>query len=957
LLTADLAIVAYERVGRILQARPDRLSEENREQDLGLAGAMLAVYRDGIGAARGELHRRVEALFADIACDPRRIRAFCKLLDEVAEYETDHGGKAAALRLEVFTRAAGLHPLVEEKHLVFEHPVDQAKKEIATELGRPWPEIEAALYRDVIDQQPLRSFAGYGSPQDLLDRYRVAQVQAALYRARQLRIIATTDFKAILRQAKLARLLHEVYRVSPEGYRIELTGPASVLAETRRYGVDMAKLIPSLLACSGWSLTARLETPWRRPAILTLSDKDGLRSPVAPDPPFDSALEARFARRFGAARGGWTLAREGAVLTRGQHVFLPDFLLRHEDGTEVCLEIVGFWTPEYLEKKRRTLRSFRGHRILLAVAEKYLREGVTLSPEVIPFKTVLKVEPVLKAAEALRLSVRKADNIAIELRDYQRECLEEIRHAYKAGVRRALVCLPTGTGKTIVFASFPRWFRMKRRMLVLAHRAELLEQARDKLRRAAPELRVAIDQGSRVADPASDVVLAGIPTLGREGSSRLTRLDPASFSIIVVDEAHHATAPTYRRVLDHFGVFDPDTDKLLVGFTATPKRGDGQGLGRVFEHIVYTRTLPETIEAGFLAPVAGYRVETSVDLGQVKTRMGDFAVSRLAREVNVAERNALIVDVYKKHLAGRKSLCFCVDVAHAEAVAARFEADGIAAGAVAGALAKETRHALLERFRSGALQVLTNCMVLAEGCDEPAVEGILLARPTRSRLLYTQMIGRGTRLHPGKDDVLVVDIVDVTRSHGPVTLPGLLGLTGDFDMEGRTTREVQAALDWVAEHRPWIDPEGVRSLSELRYRCRRIDLLDLETPAEVATYSDLGWTRVGRNRYRLGLTEQRALLIAPTILDQWEVVLRRHRQETTLVTAADLPTAIAGADRYVREHDPESLKLVERSTYWRGQPATEKQLGLLRQLRVEPPPGINKGQASYLIDLLMEKQR
>ena len=349
-----------------------------------------------------------------------------------------------------------------------------------------------------------------------------------------------------------------------------------------------------------------------------------------------------------------------------------------------------------------------------------------------------------------------ASKKSFSLRDYQIECLTAIRDRYLAGVRRQLTCLPTGSGKTVIFSEFPKFFRMKKQMLVLAHRAELLDQACDKLRQANPDLRVEIEQAGRVADPDSHVVVASVPTLGRKGSGRLPRLDPDRFFLIVVDEAHHATAKTYRRILKYFGVFEPDTPKLIVGFTATPKRGDGEGLDAVFEEIVFSRTLPEMIGAGYLSPVAGFRVETDVDLSRVKTRMGDFVVSHLSEAVNVEQRNSLVVDVFRSRLKEKQTLCFCVDVAHAHSLAEAFNAGGIPAGAVTGDMDHSERTKILTGFRTGSIRVLANCMVLTEGYDEPSVEGIILARPTKSTLLYTQMIGRGTRLHPGKENVTVL---------------------------------------------------------------------------------------------------------------------------------------------------------------------------------------------------------
>ncbi len=538
------------------------------------------------------------------------------------------------------------------------------------------------------------------------------------------------------------------------------------------------------------------------------------------------------------------------------------------------------------------------------------------------------------------------------LRDYQRECLGAIMDRYRAGVRRQLTCLPTGSGKTVIFAEFPRYFRMQNQMLVLAHRAELLEQACDKIRRANPGLRVAVEQAGRNADPDCDVVVASVPTLGRQGSKRLQRLDPNRFFLIVVDEAHHATAATYKRVLDYFGVFDPETRKLLVGFTATPKRGDGQGLDAVFQEIVFSRGLPEMIQAGYLVPLAGYRVETDIDLSRVKTRMGDFVTSHLSLAVNIEPRNDLVVNVFRSHLKDRQTLCFCVDVAHAHCLADAFNKAAIPATAVSGEMEHAARTKALEDFRAGRIQILANCMVLTEGYDEPSVSGIILARPTKSALLYTQMIGRGTRLHPGKQNVTIIDIVDVTRDHSLTTLPGLFGFSEQFDLEGHTTAEVQEAIRWVETNRPWIPIDQALSLSDLRYRCRRINLLDLETPAELLSCTRFAWVAVGKGGYRLGLAGGRAIIAAPTILGDWEVVLRRLGTETVITRRDDVRSAVRMAETHVTNHLPQSVGLVTRSTRWRQASASQKQLKVLRNRKIEVTEGLTKGQASHLISML-----
>jgi uncharacterized protein len=401
MLTKQLAIADYEQ-GRVL---PDRLSRNSHAHYAACAERMLHIYRSGIGRTRRELHRAVHALFCEVTdCPLRRIDAFCKLLDDASAYAQGRHAAAAALRRQVFRQAATMHPLVSSADRMFEHSEAIAKAAIASNLGLSWQEIDQQLFADVSECHRLEAFQGYPSGEALLARYNVAQVQVALFRAVEMVIWATDDFKTILRYAKLAGLMHTIRRPGlPESrYEIRLDGPASVLRGTRRYGVAMARFLPALIASRGWRMHAVLETRRRGHLVsLDLSPQDRLTSHLPPPEEFDSRVEERFARRWGDERDGWSLYREGELLHQGQKVFVPDFAIRHVDGRSVLLEIVGFWTPEYLEAKVQTLRAFQNHKILLAVAKPASRHMPDLPPETIHYKTALRPEDVLP-----RLAVR-----------------------------------------------------------------------------------------------------------------------------------------------------------------------------------------------------------------------------------------------------------------------------------------------------------------------------------------------------------------------------------------------------------------------------------------------------------------------------------------------------------------------------------------------------------------------
>ena len=541
------------------------------------------------------------------------------------------------------------------------------------------------------------------------------------------------------------------------------------------------------------------------------------------------------------------------------------------------------------------------------------------------------------------------------LRPYQRQCLERLRQRYREGKRRLLVSLPTGTGKTVIFAQFPHYFRMKKRLLVLAHREELLEQARQKFHDADPHLRVEIEQAGKRASAECKVVIASVPTVGRAGSTRLAALDPQDFYLIVVDEAHHAVAKSYRAIFEHFQLLAPNTPRMLVGFTATPRRGDQQGLGEVFEEIAYNRSLEEMIRGRFLCPVAGWRVNSNVNLDGVQVKAGDFVESQLARVVHVAERNALLLRAYQDLARQRRCIVFCVNVAHAQDVAALFRDAGIRAAAVWGAMPKEERRTTLAQLSSGALEVVTNCNVLTEGFDEPRIDCILMGRPTHSRLLYAQMVGRGTRLHPEKADLLVIDVADNSRKHSLAGLHALFDLNPALDLQGGNALAMADRLRAVAQRYPWVDTQKIKTPQDLEFVAQRIDLFRFTPPDEVQPYTDLSWCATPGGGYRLNLPEREHIEIQQNLLDAWEVRFhspRRRGEAVSLGSAGNLPDAIHTAEAFVEKERAAAIRVLDVSARWRNQPPSDAQRGLLRRKGIPIPQGLTRGQASWMIGLL-----
>jgi predicted nuclease of restriction endonuclease-like RecB superfamily len=235
-----------------------------------------------------------------------------------------------------------------------------------------------------------------------LSRYNVAQQQAALYDATSMTVWAEKDFKTIVRYAKLAKLMLGMTREPGGRYVFRFDGPASVLRGTSRYGAALARFLPALLACDGWRMLANVQRGRAR-LTLALSSSDGFKSHLPAAPEFDSSVEEAFASKWGAEpREGWTLVREGEILWSGQKSFVPDFAFRHKDGRRVLMEIIGYWTPEYLRAKLQTLQTFRDVPILLAIAAKHSESLNEFPADAIVYKSTLKVNDVLEKLNADR---------------------------------------------------------------------------------------------------------------------------------------------------------------------------------------------------------------------------------------------------------------------------------------------------------------------------------------------------------------------------------------------------------------------------------------------------------------------------------------------------------------------------------------------------------------------------
>jgi DNA repair protein RadD len=341
----------------------------------------------------------------------------------------------------------------------------------------------------------------------------------------------------------------------------------------------------------------------------------------------------------------------------------------------------------------------------------------------------------------------------VNLRPYQHEAVTELRQAYSKGHRSPLFVLPTGGGKTFTFVYVGQSAVARgNRVLILVHRQELLMQASRSLTSMGVKHGLIAAGHVRTGDP---VQVASVQTLVR----RLGK-HPMHFDLIIVDEAHHAIAGSWRTIINAF------PQARVLGVTATPVRSDGKGLRDVFDTMVLGPSVQALIDMGHLVKPVVYAPPTALDLTGVRRRMGDFAQDELAKRVDKPTITGSAVEHYRKLCHGKPAIAFCVSVAHAQHVAADFRAAGYQAMAIDGSMHDAERKQAIEDLGAGRLHVLTSCDIISEGTDIPVVAAAILLRPTQSMGLFIQQVGRALRPAPGKDRAIILDHVGNCMRHG-----------------------------------------------------------------------------------------------------------------------------------------------------------------------------------------------
>lgn len=495
-----------------------------------------------------------------------------------------------------------------------------------------------------------------------------------------------------------------------------------------------------------------------------------------------------------------------------------------------------------------------------------------------------------------------------------------------------------------------------------------MEQAAKQCRRAYPDKIVEIEMGNEKAKGHGDIIIASVQTLSR---GRIYNFDPGLFKLVLVDEAHHIVARSYREALGHFGLNEPNPDApVLVGVSATFSRFDGLKLGAAIDHIVYHKDYVDMIGENWLADAIFTTVKSEADLSKVKKdQFGDFSLSSLSEAVNKRTINNVTIRAWMANAKERKStLAFCVDVDHTVQLTETFREHGIDARYITASTPKNVRAEQLEAFRNHEFPVLLNCGLFTEGTDIPNIDCVLLARPTKSRNLLVQMIGRGLRLSPGKKNCHIIDMV-ASLATGVLSTPTLFGLHPDEILTESTVKELREGKT------PQPPPPDSDFPEQTEGQDQDIDLTfttydsvfdllnDARSERHIRSISQHCWVRVDDNKYLLSdsggwLTigrEEKEFIVRHVMRFHDPVTEKpQFTRPRVIATGADLETAVRAADTYASEKFNE--RNISTRMPWRRAPASPAQITMLNKAKIRnsrlESGDLTRGQAADIITKL-----
>lgn len=519
----------------------------------------------------------------------------------------------------------------------------------------------------------------------------------------------------------------------------------------------------------------------------------------------------------------------------------------------------------------------------------------------------------------------------MKLRDYQEEAVQAVLGGWQSK-SSGLVALPTGSGKTVVgIELLKRVVKPGDRTLWLAHRDELIRQPEERIRAWWKEADVGIVKAeeNEVDRP---VLIGSVQTVHRVKRIRQL-LEAGPIDYLVVDEAHHSCAKTYRKIIT--ALIEANPHIKTVGFTATPQRADGESLGKIFETVFYQKSVIWMIQHGYLSPVKGLQIKTDLNFSHIKTRRGDFDTGELAAALEAGNWVELVADAIMEHASDRKTIVFTLLIKQSQALVEELVARGVKAGHVDGNTPIDERRATLSAFKRGDIQVISNAAVLTEGVDIPDADCAAMARPTRSQTAYIQMAGRVLRPWPGKKDALIIDFSDSAQSL--IQLPDI----GEPEDAARIrARMARFQVEGQSEPTEIFDPDKIDGRGVF---AEAIDLL---------YGSGQNWYISGEEM-SLGLGDS-SLLIYPFngtyvlfhIPKEGQVRVVRVSEDPTFLI--DVATGIA------IEHGVSVL--VRRNQAWQREPVSEGQQQFLKKLGFKSIPQ-TKGDASKLITHALSRRK